>query len=772
MDDSHAGQDGVDLPLSPEAGAVLARYSRGDDDTALDVLLAVVAILLRRYHGDGPVALDVPAADIGMPGHTGTASLVVRFARGNTLRDVLLEVRDLVAALRDGAKGSSLPGPPTLKDRPLRADVLVSLGSPEPTTVDHDVTITLGGRDTDTLRISSPSGRVPGWFRSSIGAHLMSLIGLFEDSGRPASSVEEVVREHVEEAVRGFNATEQDFSTDRTVLELFRERVRLAPEAEAVISASRILSFADLRRHSLDIARDLRRRLGVSEGDVVAVLTARDHCAVTAVLGIMEAGARYLPLHPEWPQDKTRHILAQVGARALLVHERLAGPATAALGLPSLVLAPDAGPGAPEAEAAHEKAGNAHTGMPGLRDPDAPGPDDIAYIVFTSGTTGVPKGVAVAHRGLSNTVLDHIERFAMVPTDRYLQFMAASFDGFLLDIFSTLCAGAALVIADEDTIRDPGALMAWSDKHQATVSTITPSYLRLLDPARLAGLRILVSAGEAISPELAARLARHTTLYNGYGPTEATINSTLHRIDPHRGETSVPIGGPSANKKIYVVDNGLRQQPVGVVGEICIAGVGLAAGYVGDEGLTSEKFVPNPFSGGPRLYRTGDYGAWTPEGELLFRGRSDNQVKVNGYRIDLKELEDALRAHPEVISSFATTFTTSHGTDEIAVFFRSDTLDEEGVREHLASAIAEYMLPHRVVAVPDWPLTVHGKTDGAALRHLLRNQDVLRKKTIGRLTRWLHERAVPTAAPPAAIAGEVTALTAEERASLPASPSS
>lgn len=755
-DDSRAGREDVDVPLSAEATAALARMSHGGDGTALDVLVAAVAVLLRRYHGGGPVALDVPVADLGRAEDTRTACLVVRFDGADTFRDVLQEVRDLLAASRDGAGGSPDTGAPAPKGRSAGADVLVGLGSAGAATADHDVVVLLRRRGEGTLRISSPSGRVPGWFRGGIGAHLVSLIGRFEDGGRPASSVDEVVREHVEDAVRDFNATERDFDTDSTVLDLFRERVCRTPEAEAVISASRTLSFADLHRQSLGVARELRGRLGLSRGDVVAVLTARDHCAVTAVLGIMEAGALYLPLHPEWPQDKMRYVLAQAGARALVVHERYAGAATAALGVPSLVLAPEDGVGTPDAEAAHDEAADTRVGAPAPAAPGAPGPDDTAYIVFTSGTTGVPKGVAVAHRGLTNTVLDHIERFALAPTDRYLQFMAASFDGFLLDTFSTLCAGAALVIADEDTIRDPGALMAWSDEHRATVSTITPSYLRLLDPARLAGLRILVSAGEAISPELAARLARHTTLYNGYGPTETTINATLHRFDPHRGDRSVPIGGPSANKKMYVVDDGLRQQPLGVVGEICIAGAGLAAGYVGDERLTSEKFVPNPFPGGPRLYRTGDYGAWTPQGELLFRGRSDNQVKVNGYRIDLKELEDALRTHPDVADGFATTC-TGRGTTEIAVFFRSDTLDEEAVRRHLASAVAEYMQPHRVVAVSDWPLTAHGKTDGAALRRLLRDQDGVREKTIQRLARWLDERATPTAAPATATAEQASA---------------
>jgi amino acid adenylation domain-containing protein len=696
----------ADVRLSAEALRTLHENSLGQSDAKLVVFSAALSVLLRRYQGGGPVSIDLlPAGGEQFAAEERDAlPIVVDFDRGDTLRDVLAEVHHLVShaceSVQEPVVGHS-----------ARPDVLVALGRRQATDDHHDLVVRLLDDGGDVLRVIAPNGKVPSWFCRNVGTQLNSLLALFADPSRPLSCVEEVVGQYADATALGFNATERNFSTDVTVLDLFREQVRIRPEATAVISSSRTLSFAELHREAIGTARRLRES-GVSRGDVVAVLAERDHCAVTAVLGIMEAGAVYLPLHPQWPAAKKERVLKEAQARLLLVHERHTDAQRALGGVAFMVLSPEA----------HARVSDTAEQLPaefGDSIIGGPTPDETAYVVFTSGTTGVPKGVALKHRGLTNTTLDHIDRFAMTPKDRYLQFMALSFDGFLLDLFSTLCAGAALAIADEETIRDPERFVAWAEAHGATVSTITPSYLRLLTPAWLSQLRVLVSAGEAITPELAQRLAQHTALYNGYGPTEATVNSTLHRVDPGSRATCVPIGGPSANKQIYVLDEWQKQQPVGVCGEICISGEGIATGYINDPELTRQKFVANPFPGGPRLYRTGDFGAWTPDGSLLFRGRADNQVKVNGYRIDLRELEHALLDHPAVEQGLAMTTASDHGSTEIAVVFQSAEADESEVLQHLQSRIAEYMLPHRVVRTADWALTPHGKTDVAALRGLL-----------------------------------------------------
>jgi amino acid adenylation domain-containing protein len=704
----------VEVPLSAGPSAAIERVSRETETDSLTVLAAAVSLLLHRYHGGGPVGVDLFANTAGWPGTSeqqSTPLLVVPLHREHSLRGFLREVRGLVS------EACARSGPGTGQDAAGAADVIVRIGARIPATA-HDMAVCLALGDRPVLRVGSPSGQVPAWFRRDFAAQLDALLGLFADTTRPVACVDAVVRTRADATVRGFNQTERAFATDTTVLRLFREQVRIRPEADAVISVSGRLSFAGLHRAAVAAAQVLREELGVSRGDVVAVLAERDSTAVLAVLAVMEAGAVYLPLHPEWPADKKARVLKEADARALLLHPRHTGDGLPPNVPPTMTLQP----GEPAATAHKPGSDSPQIGR-AIAAGHVSGPDETAYVVFTSGSTGLPKGVVLAHRGLANTTLDHIDRFGIGPDDRYLQFMAVSFDGFLLDVFSTLCAGAALVIADAETIRDPARFIAWAREHHATISTITPSYLRLLDPAQLSGLRVLVSAGEAITPALAGRLARHTVLYNGYGPTEATVNSTLHRHARDWRGTSVPIGAPSANKQIYVLDERREQQPPGVCGEICIAGEGIASGYLNDAELTRQKFVPNPYPGGPRLYRTGDYGTWTPDGELLFRGREDQQVKVNGYRIDLRELEDAARSHPAVDDCLAVLVTSDRGRTDVAFFLRgihgAGNEAEAEVRAHLDSRIARYMHPRWVAFVDGWPLTPHGKTDIAALRALL-----------------------------------------------------
>jgi amino acid adenylation domain-containing protein len=558
------------------------------------------------------------------------------------------------------------------------------------------------------LRFDSPSGTLPEWFLADLGAALDGLLALFDILERPLASLEEVVRARSAERTSRFEHNPKPAFEGTTVLDLFDRQVRTRPEATALLCGPASLSYGELDGQASRLADVLRRSFGIRPGQTVAALCSRSHWAVVSLLGIMKAGAVHLPLNPQLPERELRRILAESGTKAVVTQSDRRDLWRHLGGLPRLVAD----------EPLPDPAGPAHGAE---TPPAAPAPADAAYVIYTSGTTGVPKGVLLAHDGLANTVLDHIERFGVTPADRYLQFMALSFDGFLLDVFTTLCAGAALVIADDAMIRDPARLADAIDGYGATLSTITPSYLQLLDPERLSGLRVLVSAGEAIDAKLAGNLAGRVALYNGYGPTEATVNSTLHRIEPAALQGAVPIGRPGANKRILILDRHLERQPVGVVGEICIAGSGLALGYVGDPQLTREKFVTPPFPGCPRLYRTGDLGAWTEDGELLFKGRADSQAKVNGYRIDLREIEAALDSHPAVRSSHARIRELGPYRREIWAFYQPASpalLPDGALLRHLADTLPAYMRPHRLTEVAEWPLTPHGKTDGRKLMEM------------------------------------------------------
>lgn len=711
LDDSASGVSVIEL--SGRSREVVRKISKQTDLGTFVVVSAAVSLLARRYTGGQSVTLEVPRAGVFPVSRrpaAGCLPLVVSFDKLRTFKDLIVEVQQTTS---DSYRYQDFPLQQFASEggSQVESDVFVALSSPSGSAFPrphHNLSVRVDAGDAIRLRLSSPSGKFPAWFLDGLGEQLEELLALFGSLNLPLATFEDAVRNRSLAIIEQFNRTERPFPREATVLDLFQNQVRSQPAATALICGSASLSYEELDREATRLATYLRGQLGIAERQVVAALNTRSHWAVVSLLGILKAGAVYLPLNPQSPAQKIHRMLVESGAEALVAHSRHLGVGGRFGQVPTFTIDVQLG----ECEPPSGDLGAALA---------APGADDLAYIIYTSGTTGVPKGVMIAHGGLANTALDHIDRFQVRPADRYLQFMALSFDGFLLDTFTTLCAGAALVIADEDTILDPSRFMDYLQKHGATISTITPSYLQLLEPSRLSTLRLLVSAGEVIDAKLAKSLAERLELYNGYGPTEATINSTLHRIDPANCHSPIPIGGPSANKQIYVVNEQMEEQPVGVIGEICIAGAGLALGYLNDQELTEAKFIENPFNGGGRLYRTGDFGAWSADGSLLFKGRADNQVKVNGHRIDLSEIQAALDAHPSVRTSQVLACNPDGHRTQISAFYQrvpSEPVSEGTLRSHLAAVLPDYMIPHRFIEVYEWPLTAHGKTDAAALMRL------------------------------------------------------
>ncbi len=684
----------VRVELSSDAHRVMQRISKGSELGAFVVAFAATCLLVGRYTKRPVVALDIPpsvATAAKRPGSSDHDPVTVTIAleRLESFKDLLLECQRRIA----DSKRTIQPGFAT------GSDVLVLPSAVDERTTAaarHDlcVRVALGA-----LVLESPSGRFPEWFLADLGARLDDAIGTLGDLSRPLGAIEDAMRRRSLAQASVFNRTTRSVPESATVLDVIREHVRTRPTAAAVVCGSDVLSYAELDRRANELGDRLRAAcLGDARTrpPVIAALNARSSWAIVALLGILKAGAVYLPLARKTPAARVQRMLEESGAAGLVVESAVLEELGTAHGVPRVVV--DAVGPALAAER-----------------PPIVGPADAAYIIYTSGTTGVPKGVEIAHGGLLNTALEHIARFRVTEADRYLQFMALSFDGFLLDVFTTLCAGATLVIADEETIADPERLERCITEQRICLSTMTPSYLRLLKPECLGFLRVLVSAGEVLDGDLARTLASRLELYNGYGPTEATINSTLHRVPPTRCTPPITIGRPSANKQLYVVDDRLEPQPLGVVGELCIGGMGLARRYVGDEASTRAKFVENPFGDG-RLYRTGDYGAWGHDGRLVFQGRADSQVKHRGYRIDLLEIKAALTAHPNVRLAEVLLLQSS-GAPELVAFFqpRGPAGLEDDIDRHLTATLPEYMRPGRLVAVERWPLTPHGKTDGAAL---------------------------------------------------------
>ncbi|MFJ4190377.1 amino acid adenylation domain-containing protein [Kitasatospora sp. NPDC089509] len=480
------------------------------------------------------------------------------------------------------------------------------------------------------------------------------------------------------------------------------------PDAPAVRCAGERLTHRELHRRADELAGRLVA-VGAGPERVVAIALDRSVDLVVAVLAVLKSGAAYLPLDPDHPAERLRHLLADAAPMVVLTHRRVRELLPE--GAESWVLDDPAGlPAAP---------------APAPASAPAPGPlpepsgDHPAYVIHTSGSTGRPKGVVVPHGALVNLVLDMAERFAVTPADRLLAVTTFGFDIANLELFVPLATGAELLLADRETVRDPAALAEAVTGLGATVLQATPSLWQSLaaDHApRLAGVRALVG-GEALPEPLARALTAHcASVTNVYGPTETTVWSTAAVLDGERTGPP-PIGTPIANTRAYVLDGALRPVPDGTFGELYLAGAGLARGYLGRPALTAERFTADPYGPpGTRMYRTGDIARWDPSGRMLeYAGRTDFQVKIRGHRIELGEIESVLAAQPGVRRAVVTARTDRAGDARLVAYVVPAAVDPDELRERAARLLPAHLLPAGYVLLDELPLTPNGKVDRKAL---------------------------------------------------------
>ncbi|MEV0126810.1 amino acid adenylation domain-containing protein, partial [Streptomyces sp. NPDC050703] len=515
-----------------------------------------------------------------------------------------------------------------------------------------------------------------------------------------------------------------------SVVELFEERAAWAPAAVAVEAGERgehALTYGELAADAARLARYLVRA-GVGPECRVAVVAERSVALVVSLVAVAMAGGVFVPVDPEYPADRVAHLLADSDPAVVLctTATRDAVPtetATPAGGLPEP--ASPAGRTGPRTRrvvvvddpvVARDVASYAADPL-GLSERLAPlTGDNAAYVIYTSGSTGTPKGVAVSHHGLRNVVEDNLLRYRLDGDSRVLQLVSPSFDVSMADIWPTLCAGARLVLAPPKLDASGYELSRLMRARRVTHLATTPTYLLQLDADDLPELRLLIVGGEPMPPDARRRWQRGRAVYIQYGVTEATIISTVSAVRHDRDGTA-PIGGPIANTRVFALDPALRPVPVGVPGELYVTGAGLARGYLGRSGLSAERFVASPFGAGERMYRTGDVVRWTSEGELVFAGRADAQVKVRGHRIEPGEIEAALAACPGVREAVVTVREDTPGRRRLIGYAAADprAVDGRTVRAYAAGVLPEHMVPTAVVVLDALPLTANGKLDRAAL---------------------------------------------------------
>ena len=509
-----------------------------------------------------------------------------------------------------------------------------------------------------------------------------------------------------EQLVVDWNATMADYPAQACLHQLFEQQVELTPEIVAAASGKEQLTYRQLNQRANQLAHFLQEQ-GVGPDALVGVCLEPSVQMVIALLGILKAGGAYLPLDPTFPEKRLAFMLADARPALLVTRQGLCS------GLPDftrpllcldtdenrLLTQPQTNPASPTT------------------------PDHLAYVIYTSGSTGTPKGVALAHRGVVSLLTDFQQRQAIQPGEGCSWWTSPSFDVSVYEIFSPLLAGGSLQVIPESLRLDAPRLLDWLQAHLICSAYLPPFLLAdfavwVQSHPGASSLRRLLVGVEPIPDALLTRLSAQLPalcILNGYGPTETTICSTLYMVDPaHSHPGNTPIGRPAANTQIYLLDAALQPVPVGVVGELYIGGVGLARGYLNQPELTAQRFIQSPFRLGEHLYRTGDLARYLPDGNLMFVGRSDTQVKLHGVRIELGEIETTLARHPLVKQAAVLLHEQPSGGKHLVAYV-TPTQDPpptpNDLRHFLSQRLPHTMLPSAFVVLDAFPLTSTGKMD-------------------------------------------------------------
>jgi amino acid adenylation domain-containing protein len=501
---------------------------------------------------------------------------------------------------------------------------------------------------------------------------------------------------------------------DARAHEVFEDQARLRADAIAAVHGSRRLTYRELNARANRVARALLAR-GLNREDVVGVVSERNLDWLTAVLAIFKAGGAYLPIEPHFPIERITNMLARAGARLVLSDEIGA-------------VLPGGGAETLRIDAAYTED---HSGAdPGI----AVSSGQLAYIYFTSGSTGEPKGAMCEHAGLLNHLFAKIDDLQIGAETVVAQTAPQCFDISLWQLMAALLAGGRVVIVEQETILDAKRFIGRLVDARINIVQVVPSYLEVLvsylaqHPLELPDLRYVVATGEALKHELVERwfaVQPGIKLVNAYGLTE-TSDDTNHEImdRPPRGNR-VPLGRPVNNVRIYVVDEDLRPVPAGEAGEIVFSGVCVGRGYINDPERTQRAFLPDPLHPGQRLYRSGDYGRGLPDGTLEFLGRRDSQVKINGFRIEIGEIENRLLKLPEVREGAVVVTEGADKSKHLVAFCSGGgpAPDPGAMRDQLAAALPAYMVPSAIHWRQTLPLTENGKIDRKALVALVGTLD-------------------------------------------------
>lgn len=514
-----------------------------------------------------------------------------------------------------------------------------------------------------------------------------------------------LLSESEQQYLAAWNTNQQRYPSDSCIQQLVAKQAAIRPDAVALVAGNQVLSYRDMERRANQLAHYLRAS-GIGPNVLVGLCLERSPEMVIGMLGVLKAGGTYVPLDPTYPSERLAFMIEDTQAPILVTQQHLV---TKLPTCTSRIVCLDAD----EMLLFKQSQSGPPTTSTG---------DDLAYVIYTSGSTGQPKGVQITHKGLLNLIFWHQHAFGVTAADRATQVASPAFDAAGWELWPYLSAGASVYLIDEQIRVLPTLLRDWLVGNRITISflptALAESVLTLEWPPETA-LRSLLTGADTLHQYPAKTLP--FALINNYGPTEATVVSTSGRIHPVEQADAPPsIGRPIANTHVYVVDECLRQVPIGVPGELCIGGAGLARGYLNRPELTAEKFIPHPFSDEPgaRLYRTGDLVRYLSDGQLAFLGRIDQQIKIRGYRIEPDEIVSALKRHPAIQTSYVMAHEDISAEKRLIAYVtvKPGMLPSlRSLQNMVKTSLPDYMVPALFVRLEALPLTPNGKIDRAAL---------------------------------------------------------
>lgn len=490
-----------------------------------------------------------------------------------------------------------------------------------------------------------------------------------------------------------FNDTDHAFPANKTLVDLFYDRVEETPEAIALIFQNKKWTFRELDEASNQFAAFLSQSKGVNKTDLVAVKLSRGEWMIISILAVVKLGAAYVPISPDYPEARIRYMeensKCNTTISAELIREFIDSGTSYSLERPKVSISPS----------------------------------DLAYVIYTSGSTGNPKGCKLNHQGVVNRIDWQWNALGFQPGETVLQKTAFTFDVSVWEIFLPLCLGNTMVVCTEEDVRSPKRLLTLIQQHHVNTMHFVPSMFKaFISELKESGINEIASLQRIITSGEALPLAdvrdwhnlTHVALHNLYGPTEASIDVSYYTTTG--ADFRIPIGKPIWNTSLYVLDDQLNLVPMGVRGEICIGGIGLSTGYLNNPELTDEKFVDSPFEKGKKIYRTGDIGKWMPDGQLLYLDRKDSQVKIRGYRVELGEIENALRNISGVEEAAVLTKENESGEKTLVGYLvLSHPLTVQSIKSTLTNELPEFMVPGLFYQVLKMPLSPNGKLDRKVL---------------------------------------------------------